>query len=347
MRLSLLFPALRIPKKIRTGASGVETPDAKTSLMSELKLRSPKLLSLLAVCFAVTLGFLLSPSLACARGQDGHETDPAPALAAALGAACRANETQFENYLTVDNANAFRGLPADQRAALLKRFSLSDQTGKPLVSADVQNHTVVRCETPGGSAEFRFGSVRAHENLAFIPVAVVDGEKTEFGLVKENGGWRLLSLGLVLLDIPQLSKQWAEADLAEREGAAVSTLRVLDDAIQRYRRAWGKLPDSLEQLGPAPKDQISPELASLVDEQLAAGSEGGYRFRYRIVPAAKEDETAFEVVAMPEKYGEIGRRSFLLDAAGKIHGADKHGEMAAASDPVIPEPPDDAGEKSQ
>jgi hypothetical protein len=310
-------------------------------------LQSAKNSALSAASLAVTLGLLLLPSLASARGQDGHETDPAPALAAALGAACRANETQFANYLTADNAAAFRGLPADQRAALLKRFSLSDQTGKPLVSSDVQNHTIVRCETPAGTAEFRFGNVRTHENLAFIPVAVVDGEKTEFGLVKENGGWRLLSLGLVLLDIPQLSKQWAEADLAEREAAAVLTLRGLDDAIQRYRRAWGKLPDSLEQLGPAPKDQISPDLASLVDEQLAAGSEGGYRFRYRVVPAAQEDQTAFEVVAMPEKYGEIGRRSFLLDSTGKIHGADKHGEMAVAGDPVIPEPPGEAGEKSQ
>jgi hypothetical protein len=300
--------------------------------------------SILSVVAAIVVS-LLPPSAACARGQDGHESDPAAALAAAIEAACRANQMQFANYLTADNAVAFKGLSDDQRIALLKRFSLSEQPGKPLISADVQNHTVIRCDSPAGTAEFRFGDLRTRENLAFIPVTVVDGANAEFGLVKENGGWRLLSLGLVLLDIPQLSKQWAESDLQVREFAAVSALRELRDAIERYRRAYGKFPDSLQQLGPAPKDQISPELASLVDEQLAAGSEGGYRFRYRIVPGKQEDDTAFEVVAVPEDYGKIGRRSFFLDTAGKIHGADKHGDIAVASDPVIPDPPEAPDEK--
>jgi len=268
--------------------------------------------------------------------QDGHETDPAASLAAALSSACRANESQFENYLTVDNASAFRALPPEERGAVLKRLALSEQIGKPLLSSDDQGHTVLRCTAPEGTAEFRFGVARVRENLAFVPVAVTDGEKTEFGLVRENGGWRLISLGLVLLDIPQLSKQWAESSLVAREDAAVEDLRSLEDAIQTYRRAFGKLPDTLTQLGPAPKDQVSPDQASLVSEALAAGSDGGYRFRYRIAPGASEDEMAFELVALPDDYGKTGRRSFFLDTSGKIHGADKHGELATAEDPAIP-----------
>ena len=273
---------------------------------------------------------------AVAAAQDGRESEPVAALTAALSAACRANETQFENYLTVDNAAAFRTLPQDQRSAVLKRLSLGDEAGKPLLSSDDQNHTVLRCTAPEGTAEFRFGDVRTRENLAFIPVAVTDGEKTEFGLVRENGGWRLISLGLVLLDIPQLSKQWAESDLAAREDAVISDLRALNDAIQTYRRAFGKLPDSLSQLGPAPKDQISPDQASLVSDELAEGNDGGYRFRYRIVTGAQEDQSAFELAAMPNDYGKTGRRSFFVDASGKVHGADKHGDQATEDDPVIP-----------
>jgi len=271
-----------------------------------------------------------------AAAQDGRESEPVAALTAALSAACRANETQFANYLTVDNAAAFRALPQDQRSAVLKRLSLADQPGKPLLSSDDQNHTVLRCTAPEGAAEFRFGDARTRENLAFIPVAVTDGEKTEFGLVRENGGWRLISLGLVLLDIPQLTKQWAESDLAAREDAVVVDLRSLDEAVQTYRRAFGKLPDSLSQLGPAPKDQISPEQASLVPEELAAGGKGGYRFRYRIVAGAQEDAPSFELAAMPDEYGKTGRRSFFVDSAGKIHGADRHGDQATEDDPVIP-----------
>jgi type II secretory pathway pseudopilin PulG len=271
-----------------------------------------------------------------AMAQDGRETDPAASLAAALSAACRGSESQFENYLTADNASAFRALPPDERAAVLKRLALSGQTGKPLLSSDDQNHVVLRCTAPEGTAEFRFGAPRTRENLSFIPVAVTDGENTEFGLVRENGGWRLISLGLVLLDIPQLSKQWAESDLAVREDAAIATLRSLAEAIETYRRAFGKLPDTLAQLGPAPKDQISPDQASLVSDELAMGTDGGYHFRYRVASGEQEDQTAFELAAVPETYGKNGRRSFFMDAAGKVHGADKHGELASADDPVIP-----------
>jgi hypothetical protein len=272
--------------------------------------------------------------------QDGHEADPSSALSAALGAACRENEAQFANYLTSDSAAAFRALPEEQRMALLKRFSLADGVGKTLVSSDHHNHSVVRCQAPEQTVEFRFGEVRSRENLAFVPVAVVDSQETEFGLVRENGGWRLLSLGLVLLDIPQLSKQWGAQDLAAREDAAVATVRGLADAIQSYRRAFGNLPESLAQLGPAPKNEISPEQASLVNEHLAAGSDRGYQFRYRILPAPNASDATFELAATPEDYGKTGQRSFFLDSAGKIHGADKRGTVAASDDPLV------AGEKT-
>jgi hypothetical protein len=270
-----------------------------------------------------------------ARAQDGHETDPAAALSSALTAACRGNETQFANYLTADNAPAFRALPKDQRSDLLKRFSLIDDPGKPLLSADAQNHIVLRCEDPGGTVEFRFGDVRVRENLAFIPVTVVDSQQAQFGLVRENGGWRILSLGLVLLDIPALSKQWAEQDLAEREDAILAALQGFTDAIQRYKRAFGKLPDSLAQMGPADPGQISPEQASLVSKELAAGAAGGYHFRYRLISTADPNNQTFELAATPDDYGKTGRRSFFQDGAGRIHAADKHGAAATSDDPPL------------
>lgn len=280
----------------------------------------------------------LAPGIARAQSGQGN-SDPAAALSAALTAACRADETEFATHLTADSSAAFRALPAEQRTALLKRFALSDQAGKPLISSDEQNHTVLRCETPAGTVEFRFGDAKTRENLSFIPVAVPDGENTEFGLVRENGGWKLLSLGLVLLDIPQLSVQWADQELVAREGSAIDNLNALADAIQKYRRVFGKLPETLAQLGPAPKNQISPDQASLVDEQLAAGKTGGYSFRYRIAPGPDGNDTDFELTAIPDQYGKTGKRSFFLDTEGKIHGDDKHGTFASSDDPVI------AGEK--
>ncbi|MFZ0785093.1 MAG: hypothetical protein WAM67_04850, partial [Candidatus Acidiferrales bacterium] len=50
---------------------------------------------------------------------------------------------------------------------------------------------------------------------------------------------------------------------------------------------------------------------------------------------ARSDPTAFELAATPESYGKSGRRSFLLDADGKLHGADKNGQMATADDAIV------------
>lgn len=273
---------------------------------------------------------------ASARAQEsGDAADPAAALADTLVAACRASEPDFANHLTTANAAAFRALPATQRTELMKRLSLSDDPGKPLLSADAEKHIVLRCRAANNTVEYRFGTPRVQENLAFIPVAVVNSEQAEFGMVRESGSWRLLSLGLVLFDVPQLAKQWAVSDLQTHEDTAVADLRALAEAIQTYRRAFGKLPESLAVMGPAPKDQISPEQAALVPADMAAGKHDGYIFRYRISPDADGNDNNFELAASPEAYGKLGKRSFFLDTAGKVHGDDKRGKVATVDDPLI------------
>lgn len=286
--------------------------------------------------FALSLCALCAGPAAYAQNSPGtHESDPAETLSDALTAACRGNQTQFANYLTTDSGSAFQALGSEQRSDFIKRFSLTDDRGKPLLSSDAQNHTVLRCDAPSTSVEFRFGDTRVRDNLAFIPVTVVGGQQTQFGLVRENGNWRILSLGLLLVDIPELSKQWAEQKLAGREDAIVTALQGLKEAIERYKSAFDKLPDSLAQLGPAAAGQISSEQASLVGKDLAAGAAGGYHFRYRAVATADPKNETFELIATPDEYGKSGRRSFFVDGAGRIHAADKHGTPATSDDPSL------------
>jgi hypothetical protein len=217
----------------------------------------------------------------------------------------------------------------------MERISLSDQAGKPLLISGANGQPAMRCTGPGATVEYRLGVPRVHENLAFIPVTVVDGADADFGLIKETGGWHLLSIGLVLFDVPQLAKEWAVADAAAREAAAVQDLRDLSEAIKRYYRVFGAMPESLAVLGPAPKDQISAEQASLVDEEMAAGKKDGYAFRFRIVPDSAGNDTSFELAATPQKYPDTGKRSFYMDSTGKVHGADKKGAVAMFEDPLI------------
>ncbi len=281
-----------------------------------------------------------------AQIQQPVPASPETALSEAISAACRQDAAAFANFLTSDNATAYRALPGPQRTALMKRFVLLEDPGRPLLSTSATGHAVVRCETPGVATEMRFGETRTRENLAFVPMQIpLPGEPSRsitFGLVREGGNWKLLSVGLILLDIPSMAKQWEQADLEAHEDDAIAALRKLAASLETYRRAYGKLPDALEPLGPAPKSGISPEAAGLIDAELSAGSKDGYAFRYRIVPAggnlSQEDANQaakFELAATPIEYGKTARRSFFLDSGGILRGADKQGAVASSTDPRI------------
>jgi hypothetical protein len=288
-----------------------------------------------ALAFALLAALAIPSPL---RAQDGKEADPSVALATALTAACKQNDTQFAIYLTVDNAASFKNLPADQRETVLHRLALVDGPGKPLLSSDAEGHTILHCESAAAAAELRFGAVRAHENLAFIPVrsgANGAGDPTEFGLVREAGGWRIISVGILLFDVSQLALRWEEQDIENHEIKAANALVDLADAIERYREAFGRFPEGLAELGPAPPNQVSPEQANLVEIDLARGTRDSYRFQYRVISDNDGNPSGFELTATPEPYAKSGKRSFLLDSEKVLHGADKRGDMATTDDPVI------------
>ena len=299
------------------------------------------------VAIAILLALLLGPDVPQVFAQKGAELtgpDPAQALQEALTAACRHDETAFAAHLTSENAAAYRALTNEQRVALLRRMVLLDDPGKPLLSSSGGN-TVVRCDASGANSELRFGLPEIQDNLAFIPLTVPEGDQTQsvrFGLVRENGQWKLLSVGLLLVDIPALAQQWDQSALEMRERDAISAMRKVATALKAYQTAYGNLPETLDQLGPPPRDGASPEMAGLLDADLAKGIAGGYRLRYSIVAATGEEDISernrgagFTLAATPVLYGKDGRRSFFLDNTGVLRGADKNGVVATANDPRI------------
>jgi hypothetical protein len=274
----------------------------------------------------------------------GTEAD---ALSQALVAACRRDYADFAGYLTAPNAREFGQLPEEQRDALLQRIVLQKGAGKPLLSQTSAGQPVVRCESGGVLTEMRFSTAETADNLAFIsvevPQAPPEARSIRFGLVRESGKWKLLSVGLLLFDIPAMSQQWAEADLQAREAQAVASLQKIADALKRYQVAYGRLAESLQQLGPAGAEGTSPEKAGLLDASLASGESDIYRFRYVITPSAtgideaeRNKNAGFALTATPIEYGKSGRRSFYLDSSGTLRGSDKQGLGATPDDPRIP-----------
>ena len=305
--------------------------------MSNLKWHWPVLI--------LSLTLSVAGSVTSAQAQQ-LQVSPEEALTDALSAACRQDSDTFANSLTAENATAYRALPGPQRTAIMKRFVLLDDPGRALRSTGATGHGVLRCETPAIATEMRFGETRVRENLAFVPMEIpVPGDNPRaitFGLVREKGNWKLLSVGLILLDIPAMEKQWEQADLDASEDKVIVDLRDLAAALETYRRAYGRLPETLAALGPAAATGISPEAAGLVSADLSAGSKDSYTIRYTIIPAGGNlpDEEAdkaetFTLAATPDDSGKNGRRSFFLDSTGVMRGADKQGAAANSTDPRV------------
>jgi hypothetical protein len=304
----------------------------------------PQIVSIFHVAVTLALSALIVASVRAQQQQT--MANPETALSDALTAACRQDSPAFANSLTADNATAFRALPGAQRTAMMKRFVLLEEPGRVLLSTSSNGQKIVRCESPSYTTEMRLGETKVRENLAYVPMEIpIPGEdprKITFGFVREGGNWKLLSVGLILLDVPAMAKQWEQADLDASEDAAISDLRSVAAALDTYRRAYGELPNTLASLGPAPPNGVSPEAASLLDADLAKGDKDGYTIRYTILPApagpTDEDPIkteTFSLSSFPKEYGKTGRRSFFLDSSGTLRGADKQGSGATSADPRI------------
>lgn len=297
------------------------------------------------LCAAGILGLGLSFfASSVSRAQTAANDDPSSVLGSAMMAACSQSSTNFAHALTIRNADAFAHLTPAARATLLKRFVLLDKAGDPKSSADASGNLVIKCTTPDVTTEMVIGKAEIRDNLAYLPMTVQDASDTTggsahqivIGMVRENGQWKLLSLGLLLLDLPALGEEWDRAEIKVNEQAASADLKKLVDAVETYRKTYTRLPETLSSLGPAPKGETKSDKAGLVDQELANGRKDGYVFRYVIVGANASGAPAkYEIAAMPAAYGRSGLLSFFYDLNGVMHSADHQGAVGSSTDPKM------------
>jgi len=269
---------------------------------------------------------------------------PSTALKAVLSAACSQNQTEFVRFLTARNREAFSRMTPPTRVALMKRFVLLNEPGKPTASANPAGRPIVRCQTPDATTEMQIGGADLRDNIAFLPMDLRDAADTTgasvhqitMGLVRENGDWKLLSLGLLLLDLPALEVEWDSAEMEATERNAIEALNKVAGAIEAYRNKYLRLPESLANLGPPLHGAANGEAAGLLDSDLANGMKSGYAIRYVIVGASTVGAPArYELAATALQYGRTGRRSFFRDSNGALHAADRRGAVGSEADPKV------------
>jgi hypothetical protein len=277
-------------------------------------------------------------------GQTSPSPTPATVLRDAMLAACTQNATDFRQALTARNAEAFSRITPTARSTFLKRFVLLDKPGRPRSESTSNDTYLVSCSNPEVTTQIQIGKVELRDNLAYLPFEIKDASdstgsasrKVTIAMVRENGQWKLLSLGLLLLDLPSLEEEWDRAEIQANEKLAIAYLKEIAEAVETYRKTYTRLPDSLPVLGPPPQGPTKPEKAGLIGQDLAAGRKDGYVFRYVIVGANNSGAPAkYELAAIPSEYNRSGVRSFFRDTSGTLHAADRQGSVGSEIDPKL------------
>ncbi len=309
-------------------------------------LSKQSLLVVMAI-FWVLSSAIVAHSQESSSRPDAHSApatpdQPSAALRDLLAAACAHDETSFQTYLTSRNAESFSRLTPAARIELMKRFVLLDGAGKPTLSANPAGRPTIRCTTPDGAAEIQLGGVELRENIALLPIDIRDVSELQsgdphhilMGLVRENSSWKILSIGMLFLDLPSLEVEWDQSAIGANEHDALANLKLIAAAVEIFRKTYSRLPDSLFKLGPAPKPSV--DAAGLLESGLVTGKSNGYIFRMVIVGANDVGAPAqYELSATPAIYGRTGKLSFFRDSNGKFHAADRQGAVGHSLDPAV------------
>jgi hypothetical protein len=285
-----------------------------------------------------------APAKTAPTASPSAASTPATALRDVLSAACSQNQIDFARFLTARNKQAFSRMTPSARIALMKRFVLLNEPGKPTTSTNPSGRPILRCQTPAVTTEMQIGGTELRDNIAFLPMDLRDTaditsesvRQVTMGFVREDAEWKLLSLGLLLLDLPSLEAEWDAAETGATERDALEALHAIADAVELYRKKFTRLPDSLADLGPPLHGSANADAADLLDSDLATGMKNGYAFRYVIAGASTLGAPAkYELAATPLRYGRTGKLSFFRDSNGRFHAADRNGAVGSEADPKV------------
>ncbi len=124
-------------------------------------------------------------------------------------------------------------------------------------------------------------------------------------------GFSLIELLIVIaiiliiaaIAVPKMNNQMQAA----HEMAAIRQITTIHQAETQYYSQFGRYAVSLAELGPPASGAATPAASDLIPKVLADGKNSGYLFNVVATP------TGYSVTAVPEAFGNSGRRTFFSD----------------------------------
>src|SRR5580692_7045628 len=119
----------------------------------------------------------------------------------------------------------------------------------------------------------------------------------------------LIVIAIILVIITIAAPQYNKAMMSAHETAAIRTIYAMQT---QYNSQFGRYAQSLTELGPPPSGADGPAAAGLIAKDLADGKKSGYVFTVAANP------TGYIITAVPERFGDSGRRTFYSDQTNVI-----------------------------
>jgi type IV pilus assembly protein PilA len=149
---------------------------------------------------------------------------------------------------------------------------------------------------------------------------------------RRRRGFSLIELLIVIaiiliiaaIAVPKMNNQMQAA----HEMAAIRQITTIHQGETQYYSQFGRYATSLAELGPPPSGAATPAAADLIPKVLADGKNSGYLFTVTTSP------TGYSITAVPEAFGNSGRRTFFSDQTLVIRNNWSQ-EPASATSPEI------------
>lgn len=117
----------------------------------------------------------------------------------------------------------------------------------------------------------------------------------------------LIVITIILIIITIAVPKYQKIQMFSRETAAIAAIKTIHQTEVQYLSQYGRYATSLAELGPPASGADTASNAGLIDNTLASGDKGGYKFTVTGTPGG------YVLLAVPINYGSSGSRTFYSD----------------------------------